>query len=269
MNEPSRFIERPRHRVAFHHRAGQTPGLLLCGGFRSDMSGTKALALDAHCAAAGRMYTRFDYLGHGESGGNFAEGTLGVWRDDALAVLDTVTSGPQVVVGSSMGGWIALLLARARPERVHGLVLIAPAPDFTRQLQAGLSDAERQALARTGQLERASVYSDEPYVFTRALLEDGERHCLLDAPVQLPCPVHILHGTADADVAWQRSLELLERLRAPEVLVTLVKDGDHRLSTPADLARLCSAAEELCLRPPAGADQPPSGGGTQGELNPP
>jgi pimeloyl-ACP methyl ester carboxylesterase len=240
------YLDRPGYRLAYARRAGGAPGVMFCGGLRSDMTGSKALALEAWCTQAGRACVRFDYMGHGTSGGRFEDATLTTWYADALAVLDTLTDGAQVLVGSSMGGWIALLLARARPERIAGLVLIAPAPDFTRALVEALDPDARAALARTGRIERPSAYGPEPYVFTRALLEDGERYCLLDAPLRLRCPVHVVHGTADPDVPWERSLRLLERLEAPEVLITLVKDGDHRLSTPADLERLQRAVAALC-----------------------
>lgn len=251
MNTEPEYLDRAGHaRIAYHRHPGPGPGVMFCGGLRSDMTGSKALALETRARALGRAAVRFDYTGHGASGGRFEDATLSVWLDDALAVFDALTRGPQVLVGSSMGGWIALLVARARPERVHGLVLVAPAPDFTRALVAGLDAAARAALARDGRFARPSAYSAEPYVFTRALLEDGERHCLLDAPLTVACPVHILHGTADADVPWQRSLTLLERLQAPEAVATFVKDGDHRLSTSADLERLCAATDALCSRVP-------------------
>lgn len=251
MTQTPRYLERPgQARLAYHLQPGNTPGVMFCGGLRSDMTGSKAMALEAHALSRRRGFTRFDYTGHGASGGRFDDATVSVWLADALAVFDALTQGPQVLVGSSMGGWIALLVARARPQRVRGLVLVAPASDFTRAVRASLDQDARAALAHDGRFERPSAYSPEPYVFTRALLEDGERHCLLDAPVHLPCAVHILHGTADADVPWQRSLTLLERLKTPEVLVTFVKDGDHRLSTPADLERLCAATDESCNRVP-------------------
>lgn len=241
-------LERTDYALSYIARSGRRPGVLFCGGLRSDMRGSKALALDASCAGAERAFARFDYMGHGASGGRFEDGTLSIWREDALTVLDTVTTGPQVLVGSSMGGWIALLVALARPDRVAGLVLVAPAPDFTRELLQGLKPGARAALVSTGRIERPSAYGPEPYVFTRALLEDGEQHCLLDASIRLACPVHVLHGTADPDVPWQRSLRLLDRLEAPEVLVTLIKDGDHRLSTATDLERLQRAVAALCER---------------------
>jgi pimeloyl-ACP methyl ester carboxylesterase len=223
---------------------------MFCGGFMSDMSGSKASALAAHCAQQGRAFVRFDYSGHGASGGRFVDGTIGLWRDQALAVLDTLTSGPQVIVGSSMGGWIALLLALARPQRVHGLVLLAPAPDFTQAIWSDeLSAAERDRLLRDGHIERPSEYSAEPYVITRQLIEDGRRHLLLDHPIDIRCPVRILHGMRDSDVAWQRSITLIERLQGDDTTLTLLKTGDHRLSTPDDLERLMATVETLCAGP--------------------
>lgn len=243
-------LPRPGYEVAYHHLPGAAPGVLFCGGFKSDMTGTKALALEAWCAHQGHACTRFDYLGHGASGGRFEDGTISRWRDDALAVLDTVTQGPQVVVGSSMGGWIALLLARARATRVAGLVLLAPAPDFTQPLLASLDATQRAALARDGMLRRPSAYSEEPYVFTRALLEDGARMSVLDAPLKLGCPVRILHGMQDQDVPWPRSVTLAEHIHSPDLCLTLVRHGDHRLSTAPDLARLNAAVAELLATGP-------------------
>lgn len=212
----------------------------------SDMTGTKALALEAHCRSAGRAFIRFDYAGHGQSGGSFAEGTIGGWLDDALAVIDAVAEGPQILVGSSMGGWIALLAALARPERVRGLVLIAPAPDFTeKMIWAGLSKAERETLMRDGVVYQPSEYGPEPYAISRKLIEDGRKHLLLDAPINLACPVRLLHGMLDRDVPWEYSLRIADRLVAGDVVVTLVKEGDHRLSTPADLDRLGRAVDEV------------------------
>jgi pimeloyl-ACP methyl ester carboxylesterase len=241
------FLERGSHRLAYEQIAGGAPGVLFCGGFMSDMSGSKATALATHCRQQGRAFVRFDYAGHGASGGRFADGRIGDWRDDALAILDELTAGPQVLVGSSMGGWIALLLALARPQRVRALVLLAPAPDFTQSLwDDELSPAERERLLRDGHIERPSEYSEQPYLITQRLIEDGRRHLLLDAPIDIPCPVRILHGMRDTDVPWQRSISLLERLQGNDVTLTLLKNGDHRLSTPDDLCRLADTVDVLC-----------------------
>ena len=243
-------LSRGDHRIAFDQITGQQPGVMFCGGFMSDMTGSKASALAAHCAAHDRACVRFDYAGHGASQGRFVDGCIGQWRDDALAVLDALTTGPQVIVGSSMGGWIALLLALARPDRVRGLVLLAPAPDFTQAIwDDELTAAERERLLRDGCVERPSEYSAEPYVITRRLIEDGRRHLLLGAPIDIACPVRILHGMRDSDVPWRRSVTLIERLQGDDTTLTLLKSGDHRLSAPDDLARLTAAVEALCVQP--------------------
>lgn len=210
------------------------------GGFHSDMEGGKALAVDAAAQAAGRAFVRFDYFGHGQSEGAFAAGTVSTWRDDALAVIDDLTDGPQILVGSSMGGWIALLCALARPERVAGLVLIAPAPDFTERLMwDGFSDAVRAEILETGQWMRPSEYDPDGYPITKALIEDGRQHRVLDKPIiPVTAPVRILQGMDDADVPWRHALETAEKLASDDVALTLVKGGDHRLSTDPDLARL-------------------------------
>jgi len=232
--------------VAFVRTGGRAPTVIFLGGFRSDMTGTKAMALEAWARRTGRAYLRFDYLGHGQSSGRFEDGTIGRWLDDSLAVIDARTTGPLVLVGSSMGGWLSLLVALQRRERLAGLVLIAAAPDFTeRMLLGGLSAAERAALQRDGRLERPSQYSPEPSDFTWRLIEEGRNHLVLDKPLALPCPVRLLHGQSDPDVPWEYSLQIARHLQAPEVVTTFVKGGDHRLSTPADIARLLATVEEL------------------------
>lgn len=232
--------------IAYHARAGKSPGVLFCGGFKSDMTGTKAMALDAACAASGRAFVRFDYLGHGASSGDFRAGTIGRWRDDTLAALDELTRGPQIVVGSSMGGWLALLAAIARPERVKALVLVAPAPDFTEALMwATMTPAQRETLLRDGVLLEPSDYADEPYAITLKLIEEGRRHLILDAGIPFAGPVRILHGMKDADVPWRHSLRLIEALHTADVKLQLYKTGDHRLSGPTELADLCAAVEGL------------------------
>jgi pimeloyl-ACP methyl ester carboxylesterase len=207
-------------------------------GFRSDMTGEKASMLAAFCADRGQALLRFDYSGHGTSGGRFEDGTIDRWRDDALAAIDRQSDGPLILVGSSMGGWIALLAALARRDRTAGLIGIAPAPDFTEALMwQAMTPEERATLMRDGVLHVPSQYG-EPYPITRALIEDGCNHLLLSAPIVLDCPVRLLHGQRDPDVPWETSLHIAERLTGPDVLVTLVKDGDHRLSRPEDLALL-------------------------------
>jgi pimeloyl-ACP methyl ester carboxylesterase len=234
------------NRVAYAKIAGRAPTVAFLGGFRSDMTGTKAIALDAWARKTGHAYLRFDYLGHGQSSGRFEDGTIGRWLDDSLAAIDQLTDGKLILVGSSMGGWLSLLVARARPERLAGLVLIAAAPDFTeRMLLKSLSAAERARLEREGRLERPSQYSPEPSVFTWKLIEEGRNHLVLDKTLSLSCPVRLLHGQSDPDVPWEHSLQIAGHLDAPEVVTTLVKGGDHRLSTPTDIARLVATIEEL------------------------
>jgi pimeloyl-ACP methyl ester carboxylesterase len=233
--------------IAYHALKGKSPGVLFCGGFMSDMTGTKALALEANCRDAGRAFTRFDYFGHGQSSGKFADGTIGRWADDAIAVLDEVTEGPQVIVGSSMGGWIMLLAALARPARTAGLVGTAPAPDFTEELMwAGFDDNIRRTLQTEGVYMEPSDYSDEPYTITMRLIEEGRNHLLLQQGVGLSCPVRLLHGMKDPDVPWRHSLKLIDALEAGDVTLTLIKNGDHRLSEPDDLIRLTDTVESLC-----------------------
>lgn len=219
---------------------------MLCGGFRSDMAGTKAAALDEWAESTGRSFVRFDYRGHGESSGDFTDGTIGLWRDDALLVLDQTSDGPMVVVGSSMGAWIALLVALARPGRVRGLLLVAPAVDFTEALiWERLPEDARAALARDGVWLRPSEYADEPDRITRRLIEEGRRHLLLGGPIPFDGPVRILHGLTDQTVPWQHGLRTAEALSSTDVTVTLVKGADHRLSDPVNLARLTAGVAEL------------------------
>ena len=217
------------------------------GGFNSDMTGTKASALEAACREAGRAYVRFDYSGHGESSGEFADGTIGSWSEDAIAVLDAASEGPQVLVGSSMGGWIMLLAALARPQRVAGLVGIASAPDFTEELMwRRFDDDVRRRLEDTGVYHRPSEYGDDPYPITMKLIEDGRRHLLLERPIAIHCPVRLLHGMKDEDVPWTTAPRIAEKLLADDVRVLVIKDGDHRLSRDQDILRLCVTVEELC-----------------------
>ena len=249
MDNGNRVERLPRpdgNHVAFAVTAGRTPTVVFLGGFRSDMTGTKAMALEAWAQRTGRAYLRFDYLGHGQSSGRFEDGTIGRWLDDSLAVIDAKTTGPLVLVGSSMGGWLSLLVALQRPSRLAGLVLIAAAPDFTeRMLLKGLSAGDREILQREGRLERPSQYSAEPSVFTWKLIEEGRNHLVLDKRLSLPCPVRLLHGQSDPDVPWEYSLQIAQHLEAPDVVTTFVKGGDHRLSTPTDIERLIATVEEL------------------------
>lgn len=247
MVETTGFLQRPDgERLAWRAVAGTGPTVVWLGGFRSDMTGTKAQALADWATAQGRAFLRFDYLGHGESSGDFqAQGTISRWREDALAVLDDLTCGEVVLVGSSMGGWIACLAAMVRPERVKAMVLIAPAPDFTEKLMAREIPADgRAALAADGVWFRPSDYGD-PYPITQTLLEDGARWSILPGPVPIECPVRILQGGADPDVPWRHALELAQAIKSDDVVFQLIKDGDHRLSREADIARVVAAVAEL------------------------
>lgn len=248
MDQSASILARgPGRAIAYRRSAGKTPGVIFLPGFRSDMNGGKALALEAHCRRVGRAFLRFDYTGHGRSEGRFVDGTVGAWRDDALDVLDRLTAGPQVLVGSSMGGWLMLLAALARPARIAGLVGIAAAADFATRLMASRFDAATSAaLARDGIVYLPSAYSPEPTPVTKRLVEEARQHELLNARIPLRCPVRLIHGTADPDVPWQLSLEVVEQLESGDVELHLIKDGDHRLSSERDLARLCRVVEDVC-----------------------
>jgi pimeloyl-ACP methyl ester carboxylesterase len=238
--------------IAVRALAGAAPGLFWLGGFKSDMKGTKAEALARFAAERGRGLVRFDYSGHGESHGDFVDGTIGRWLEESLAVFSALCRGPQVVIGSSMGGWIALLLARelrraaVAQARIAGMVLIAPAVDFTEELMwSKFPPAVRQEIEATGAWQRPSQYGNAPYPITRRLIEEGRRHLLLDGLIETGCPVRILQGVEDPDVPWGHAVELVSRLGQDDVVLTLVKDGDHRLSRPEDIERMLAAVEEL------------------------
>lgn len=248
MDEPLQLARPDGHTIAYRKTTGLAtgPSVLWLSGFKSDMAGTKAAALDHWARQANRSYTRFDYFGHGRSSGDFRHGTVSRWLDDALAVIDRVTQGPQVLVGSSMGGWIAVLAALQRPERVAGLLLIAPAADFTEELiWMRLNEAARHQLMATGEWLRPSAYDPDPYPITRGLIEDGRKHLILGGPIAIRCPVRVVHGMADPDVPWTHGMRLVERIASRDVVVQLVKHGDHRLSGPDDIARLTRTLEEL------------------------
>ena len=235
--------------LAYHRTPGRTPGVVLLGGYASDMTGTKATVLEAHAAQRGHGFLRFDYRGHGQSSGRFEDGTIGRWRDDALAALDGLTEGPQVLVGSSMGGWIALMLALARPDRVAGLIGVAAAPDFTEDLMwAEFDAAQRTTLQRDRVLRLPSEYSDTPTIVTMDLIEDGRRHLLLRAPIPIAAPVRLVHGMRDPDVPYRHALTLADRLEGDDVEVRLIKNGDHRLSADRDLAILTATVDSLLGR---------------------
>ncbi|HYI41748.1 MAG TPA: alpha/beta hydrolase [Allosphingosinicella sp.] len=241
MDTPAYLDAAPGRRLAFRRRKGRGPTLVFLPGYRSDMAGSKATALDAWAKAQGRAMLRFDYSGCGRSDGDFEGQTLDGWRDDALAMIDSV-EGPILLVGSSMGGWLMLLTALARPERIVGLVGIAAAPDFT---DWGFDEARKRLLRERGRLEEASPYGEAPYVTTLGFWESGEALKLLEGEIALSCPIRLLHGLEDADVPWRVSHRLMERLRSADVRMTLVKDGDHRLSRPTDIALLIETVAGL------------------------
>ncbi len=224
--------------LAYALTPGQAPTIVFLPGFMSDMTGDKALAVEAFCRARGQACLRLDYSGHGASGGRFEDGTIGRWTEDALFLIDRLTSGRLIVIGSSMGGWIALHVAIARPARMAGLIGIAAAPDFTETLMwEAMAPPERARLMQDGLLRVPSAYGGEQIV-TRALIEDGRRRLLLSGPIDIACPVRLLQGVADPDVPWETALKLSAALAGGDVCVTLIKDGDHRLSRPQDIALL-------------------------------
>tara|TARA_R110002020_G_scaffold37828_5_gene113992 strand:- start:46 stop:837 length:792 start_codon:yes stop_codon:yes gene_type:complete len=243
--------------IAVLTRAARDPGLpgvVWLGGYRSDMTGSKAEALCRQAGLKGQACLRFDYSGHGASGGRFRDGTISRWLEESLAAFEQHTTGPQILVGSSMGGWIALrmvqeLKARCEGDRVAGLVLIAPAPDFTLELmEPELTDAQRAALERDGYFEEPTPYGPDPNVYTRALFEDGRNNLVLDGLIDTGCPVHIIQGMADPDVPWRHALRLVEHLPSENVTLTLIRDGDHRLSREEDIARILAAVDTLAAK---------------------
>ena len=240
------FLEGPQgRRIAYNRVEGAGPGVLFLGGFKSDMQGTKAVFLEEWARATGRNFLRFDYSGHGESGGAFEDGSIGDWFADASAAISALTEGPQILIGSSMGGWISLLVARAMPDRVAGLVGIAAAPDFT---EWGFTAAEKAIILAEGALIEDTPYGDQPYVTTRAFFQSGEANRLLEAEIPLTCPVRLLHGQEDGDVPPEISLRLSVALASDDVQVILVKGGDHRLSRDSDIALLIDTVARLATR---------------------
>lgn len=232
--------------IAYHALDGKLPGVIFMGGFKSDMCGTKAISLEEHCNKTNRAFIRFDYFGHGQSSGKFEDGTIGQWKDDAIAIIDRLTDGPQIIVGSSMGGWIMFLAAIARPLNVVGLVGIAPAPDFTQNfLWDPLDDADRRIAQREGYYYTNSEYDNEPLVITMNLIEEGRKHLLLKRPLNLKCPLRIIHGMKDTAVPWQHSVSLIDSFEGNDVEITYIKDGDHRLSEPSNISRIIKVLEEL------------------------
>jgi len=241
----------PKRTIAVRAREGKSPGLFWLGGFKSDMKGTKAEALDRWAAGEGRASLRFDYSGHGESGGAFMDGTISRWLEESVAVYRRFANGLQVVIGSSMGGWLALLLARRLADLkgaapIAGMVLIAPAVDFTEALMwQQFSDAIKRKIKEKGLWMRPSEYGEAPFPITKGLIEDGRNHLLLGGLIETGCPVHILQGVKDPDVPWRHAVELVARFARDDVVLTLVKDGDHRLSRPEDIERLIAAVREF------------------------
>lgn len=222
------------------------PEVLFLGGFKSDMTGTKATYLDNLCRERGQTFTRFDYFGHGVSSGKFTDGTIGLWLNDALAMIDEVTKGPLILVGSSMGGWLMTLSALARPERIKALIGIAAAPDFTEELiWAGLTETQRQAFLRQGIIQTPSQYEYEGFPITLQLVEEGRNHLVLGKDLRIGCPVHLIHGDGDLDVPFELSARLAKYIESPEVTLTLIKGGDHRLNTPLAFGRLASILNEV------------------------
>ncbi|WP_309086154.1 alpha/beta hydrolase [Chelativorans sp.] len=247
-------IEVDGRAIAVRHRPGRSPGLVWLGGYRSDMKGTKAQALDAWAREHGIACTRHDYSGHGESGGAFVEGTISRWLAESLAVFRRFTDGKQILVGSSMGAWIALRMAQelhkaGEGARVGGLLLLAPAPDFTSELvEPKLTEAQREALESQGYFEKPSEYSPEPYIYTRALIEDGRANRVLEGIIDTHCPVHILQGMADPDVPYAHAMRLVEHLPVDDVTLSLIRDGDHRLSRPQDISLMLRVVASLVER---------------------
>lgn len=234
--------------LAYQQIPGKEPGVIFCGGFMSDMSGTKALAMENFCRRIGHAFIRFDYRGHGASKGSFTESTIGAWRDDVLAIVNELTQGPQVLIGSSMGGWIAALVALACPQRIKGLLGIAVAPDFTEELLWEKFPAEHKAiLLREKQIQLPCAYQEKPYIFTLDLIEEGRQHLLLQQQIPLDIPVRLFHGLEDQDVPWQYSLRLAEKITSKDVRICLIKDGDHRLMREQDLLLLTASLSELLV----------------------
>lgn len=237
-------------RLAYHLVEGKAPTVVFLGGFRSDMTGNKARAIDAWCRQRGQSFLRFDYQGHGASSGEFEQCTVGVWFNDALEVVDNLTTGPLVLVGSSMGGWIMSLVARARAQRIAGLVGVAVAPNFTSEIMwPAMTLESRNKIERDGVLLVPSQYDDEPYPITKKMIDDGANHDVLGSPVSVSCPVRLIHGLVDPDVPWEMSMKLANAISGNDVVVTLIKDGDHRLSKPHELDRMLDAIDELIVAP--------------------
>ncbi|MEH6836123.1 MULTISPECIES: alpha/beta fold hydrolase [Falsihalocynthiibacter] len=249
MSEPQFLTTDTGRKIAYYLTEGKGPGVVFLGGFMSDMGGTKAVYLEDWAKKTGRAFLRFDYSGHGESSGAFTDGSIGEWAADAQAAIRTLTEGPQILVGSSMGGWMALLVARAMPEKVAGLVGIAAAPDFTEDsMWGGFDVAQKAEMAETGQVALPSDYDDGPYIITRKLIEDGRENLVLRNSLSLPFPTRFLQGTADVDVDTSVAMRLLEHVEGGDVRLTLVKGADHRFSTPECLNLITKTCEKVIAR---------------------
>lgn len=242
------YLETDNRRIAYHKIDGQGVGVVFLGGFKSDMEGTKAVHLQEWAEANGRPFLRFDYTGHGQSSGDFVDGCIGDWARDAMDAIDTLTEGTQVLVGSSMGGWISLLVCRAMPAKVHGLVGIAAAPDFTEDsMWADFDEDQRRMILENGQLDLPSEYSDEPYIITKKLIEDGRDQLVLRTPLPLPFPARFLQGTEDVDVDQSVALRLLDHVSAEDVRLTLVKGANHSFSSPECLVMITDAIDQVSV----------------------
>lgn len=246
MTEPHQLTTQQGRRIAYHFTKGQGPTVVFLGGFKSDMTGTKAIYLQEWAETTGRSFLRFDYSGHGVSSGDFLDGAIGDWFEDASALIEAVTSGPLVLVGSSMGGWISLLVARAIPARIAGLVGIAAAPDFTEDsMWADFTDVQRTEIMDKGQIGLPSEYADSPYIITRRLIEEGRNRLVLRTPLPLNFPTRLLQGTDDIDVPPAVALRLLDHAQGPDIRLTLVKGADHRFSSPACLSLITDAIADV------------------------
>ena len=244
--DPSYLEKTDGARIAYHRLAGRSPGIIFFGGFASDMTGTKAMAIESYARNRGQAFLRFDYQGHGQSSGEFSDGTIGTWLSDSLAVLDAQTEGPQILIGSSMGGWLTLLTALKRPERIKALIGIASAPDFTEDLMWDKFDElTKNALLKEGIYYEPTEYDEQPYTITLPLIEDGRTHLVLRDRLGINVPIRLLHGMSDADVPYEVSLKLAEHVVSDDVEVILIKGGDHRLSTSKDLMILTAQIEKL------------------------
>ena len=232
--------------IAYHYTSGNAPGVIFLPGFKSDMTGTKALNLEEYCRARGNAFLRFDYQGHGQSSGDFDDGTIGEWASDAIDAIDKLTFGPQVLVGSSMGGWIMMLVALARPERIKGLIGIAAAPDFTEQLMWNRFPAKiKKTLLREKIYYQPTEYGDKPYPITLNLIEDARHNLILDKPIPIKCPVHLFQGQRDNTVPWQHAIQISKSIPTNNVTITFIKNGDHRLSREKDLRRIFNSITKM------------------------